>query len=66
MATPFVTGSIALMMEWGIVLGNDNYLYGQKSRAYLIKGARRLDAFEQYPNSWIGWGALCLENSFPK
>lgn len=66
MATPFVTGSIALMMEWGIVLGNDNLLYGQKSRAYLIKGARRLDAFEQYPNSWIGWGALCLEDSFPK
>jgi subtilisin family serine protease len=26
MATPFVTGSAALMMEWGIVLGNDPYL----------------------------------------
>ena len=28
MATPFVTGSVALMMEWGIVEGNDPYLYG--------------------------------------
>lgn len=26
-ATPFVTGSAALLMEWGIVRGNDAYLY---------------------------------------
>lgn len=26
-AAPFVTGSVALMMEWGIVRGNDPYLY---------------------------------------
>lgn len=26
-ATPFVTGSVALMMEWGIVRGNDPFLY---------------------------------------
>ncbi len=26
-ATPFVTGSSALLMEWGIVNGNDAYLY---------------------------------------
>lgn len=26
-ATPFVTGSAALLMEWGIVEGNDPYLY---------------------------------------
>ena len=26
-AAPFVTGSAALMMEWGIVRGNDPYLY---------------------------------------
>ena len=30
-ATPFVTGSAALLMEWGIVRGNDPYLYGGKS-----------------------------------
>ena len=28
-ATPFVTGSAALLMEWGIVRGNDPYLYGE-------------------------------------
>ena len=27
-ATPFVTGSAALMMEWGIVQGRDPFLYG--------------------------------------
>lgn len=26
-ATPFVTGAAALLMQWGIVMGNDPYLY---------------------------------------
>ena len=29
-ATPFVTGSAALLMEWGIVRGNDAFLYAEK------------------------------------
>ena len=41
-ATPFVTGSAALLMEWGIVRGNDAFLYGEKLKAYLIKGAEPL------------------------
>ena len=65
MATPFVTGSTALLMEWGIVKGNDEYLYGEKVKAYLIKGARELAGFDIYPNAMIGWGALCVENSLP-
>lgn len=65
MATPFVTGSSALLMEWGIVRGNDPYLYGEKVKAYLIKGAKPLPAFTTYPNPYIGWGALCLRNSLP-
>ena len=40
-ATPFVTGSAALLMEWGIVRGNDTFLYGEKLKAYLIKGQNR-------------------------
>ncbi len=54
MAAPFVTGSAALLMEWGIVEGNDPYLYGEKVKAYLIKGARPLAAFSEYPNPQIG------------
>lgn len=65
MATPFVTGSSALLMEWGIVRGNDPFLYGEKIKAYLIKGARPLSAFSTYPNAQTGWGALCLRDSLP-
>lgn len=63
-ATPFVTGSAALMMEWGIIRGNDPYLYGQKVKAYMIKGARQLPGFDVFPNPQMGYGALCLRDSF--
>lgn len=64
-AAPFVTGSAALMMQWGIVNGNDPYLYGEKLKAYLIRGARSLPGETVYPNERLGYGALCLERSFP-
>lgn len=64
MATPFVTGSAALLMEWGIVQGNDPYLYGEKLKANLINGARQLRIESVYPNRTLGYGALCLENTF--
>ncbi|MCU5806238.1 S8 family serine peptidase, partial [Clostridioides difficile] len=35
MATPHVTGVCSLFMEWGIVNGNDLFLYSQKLRALL-------------------------------
>lgn len=65
MATPFVSGSAALLMQWGIVNGNDAYLYGEKIKAYLIKGARHLPVVEVYPNPQIGWGVLCVRDSLP-
>lgn len=64
-ATPFVTGSATLLMEWGIVRGNDPYLYGEKVKAYMRRGAKPLPGFTQYPNSLVGYGALCLEDSLP-
>lgn len=63
MACPFVTGSAALLMQYGIVRGQDPYLFGQKVKAYLIRGARQLPAFDTYPNDSIGWGVLCLRDS---
>lgn len=66
MATPFVCGSAALMMEWGIVRGNDPFLYGQKLKSYLIKGSRKLPGFTRWPNEQAGWGALCVSDSIPK
>ena len=65
-ATPFVTGAAALMMEWGIIRGNDPYLYGEKVKAYLRKGARALPEFEEYPNPYVGFGALCVRESIPE
>lgn len=64
-ATPFVTGSAALLMEWGIVRGNDAFLYGEKLKAYLIKGAEPL-AGASVPDTQTGWGRLCLKNSLPQ
>lgn len=66
MATPFVCGSAALMMEWGIVRGKDPFLYGQKLKSYLIKGSRKLPGFTRWPNEQAGWGALCVSESIPK
>ena len=64
-ATPFVTGSAALLMEWGIVKGNDSFLFGNKVKAYLRRGARALPGFLETPNYRIGYGTLCVETSFP-
>lgn len=63
-AVPFVTGSAALLMEWGSVKGNDLFLYGEKVKAYLRDGARQLAGFENV-NELTGYGALCLKDSLP-
>lgn len=65
MATPFVAGSAALLMQWGIIEGNDPYLFGEKLKAYLLRGARHLPIFQEYPNPALGWGVLCLRDSLP-
>lgn len=65
MAAPFVSGGAALLMEWGIIKGNDLFLYGEKMKAYLIKGARELPGFQVFPNPQVGWGALCIAESIP-
>lgn len=64
-ATPFVTGSAALMMQWGIVNENDPFLYGEKVKAYLQRGAREILGFMEYPNEVVGYGALCVRDSLP-
>lgn len=64
-ATPVVAGSVALMMQWGIVDGNDPFLYGEKVKAYLRRGAKRLERAGTYPNPATGFGALCLRESLP-
>lgn len=62
-AAPFVTGAAALLMEWGIVRGNDRFLYGERLKASLIRGAQSLAGVPLRPDSRIGWGTLCVERS---
>ena len=67
MATPFVTGGAALLMQWGIIDGNDSYLYGEKIKAYFIRGAKRdIGGITQWPNPQLGWGTLCVAESIPR
>ena len=65
-ATPIVSGAAALLMEWGIVRGNDPFLYGEKIKAYLRKGARPLRGEMEYPNDRVGYGRLCVSDSLPQ
>jgi len=65
MAAPFVTGAAAILMEWGIIRGNDPYLYGEKVKAYLIMGAAPIPGIYQYPDPRVGWGRLCVRESLP-
>lgn len=53
-AAPFVTGAATLLMEYGIINGNDPYLYGEKVKAYFIRGAKPLPGFDNYPNPLTG------------
>ncbi len=66
-ATPFVTGGAALLMQWGIVMGNDRFMYGEKLKASLRRGARPLgeERDDVLPNPVTGYGSLCLRSSLP-
>ena len=63
MATPHVSGISALMMEWGILKGNDPYLYGERLKYFLIIGAKKERRDITYPNTSWGYGEVCLYNS---
>ncbi|MBP5732834.1 MAG: S8 family serine peptidase [Lachnospiraceae bacterium] len=65
-STPIVSGSAALLMEWGIVRGNDPYLYGEKIKAYLRGGAQPIRGENNYPNEKVGFGAACVLDSIPE
>ncbi len=62
MAAPFVTGSAALILQWGIVQRNAPVLYGERLKAYLRIGANRRPTIT-YPNISYGYGTLCLSRT---
>lgn len=52
-----------LMLQWGIVLGNEPNLYGPTMISYLTRGTSKR-AGDIYPNSEWGYGMLDLQGSF--
>lgn len=60
-SAPILSGCCAIMMQWGFVQNNDPYMYGQRLKYYLIKGARRNKTNINYPDASWGYGELCLE-----
>ncbi len=56
-------GACALMLEWGVVQGNNLPMNSFLLRSYLIKGCTR-DEGKHYPDSQWGYGKLNLINTF--
>lgn len=63
MAAPHVAGIAALIMEWGIVKGNDIYLYGERLKYYLVISAKRPRSDLVYPDPSWGYGEVCLQGA---
>ena len=54
-------------MEWGIMKGNDPYLYGEKVKGISYEeGRESCRDLQRYPNDQVGYGRLCLSESIPK
>lgn len=62
-ATAVVTGACVLLLQWGIIDGNDLSLYSIKLKSLLIYAADR-DGIYEYPNENLGFGRLNLEGVF--
>lgn len=56
-------GCGALLLEWGIVRGQDPFMTGTTIRNFLIKGAKR-ETGVRYPNPPSGYGSLDLYQTF--
>jgi len=62
-AAAHVAGAAALLLHWGILEGNDDYMNSSTIKTYLIRGAKRNPALT-YPNREFGYGTLDLYQAF--
>ena len=62
-ACAITAGACALLLQWGIIEGNDVAMSTFQIRAYLIRGCTRSDAMS-YPNYQWGYGTLNLIQTF--
>jgi len=63
-ATGIVAGACALLLEWGIIKGNDKTMFAPKVISYLTYGADRSNFLYTYPNREIGYGFFDLLGTF--
>lgn len=63
MAAPHVAGICALLIEWGIVKGNDPFLFADRLKYYILKGAKKDRPNEVYPNPSWGYGTICASDT---
>ncbi|GFZ34067.1 hypothetical protein CSC2_45930 [Clostridium zeae] len=59
MASPHVAGICALLLQWGIVNGNDPFLFGDRLKYYIMRSAKRERTDVAYPNPSWGYGTIC-------
>ncbi|SFD31248.1 S8 family peptidase [Clostridium uliginosum] len=52
-----VVGTCAMLLEWGIIDGNDPYMYSQTIKTYLVRGTTKRVG-DIYPNPQWGYGIL--------
>lgn len=62
-AAAHVTGLAAIILEWGIVRGNNIFMDSQNIKNLLIRGTREVP-FLTYPNREWGYGMVDLYNTF--
>ena len=62
-ACAIATGACALMLQWGVVEGNDPSFSTYQARAFIIRGCTR-DPARTYPNTQWGYGRLNLIQSY--
>jgi len=58
-----VAGVCAMLFEWGIINGNDPYIYSETIKAYLAKGAISRSG-DIIPNPYWGYGILNVPKIF--
>ena len=61
--TAVTAGCCALLLQWGIVDGNDPTLYSSEVRNYLIRGTT-MRVGDIYPNEQWGYGAINMKGVF--
>lgn len=63
-AAAVVAGGCALLLQWGIINGNDRSMFAPKIISYLILGADRSNLIYRYPNVNVGYGFFDLLGTF--